>query len=379
MKLNLGSLILFLLSTLLCGEDFSHNFTLNNSTPYLQEPILLKLELKQTNHKIVLLFNFDLEKSEDYSFQRVDRKKEGKNHFAYREYTYLIYPLKTGKVKLNFKLKKRVTTDDSILYSYSGDRDNVKGLVEVDSDIALEPITIDVKPLPKGVEMVGDFKLDFKFKTHKTEAYRAIPFKLTLKGDGYPPKLKNILISDSNISIFKEEPIIKSTSSLKGTESTSIYSMAISNDKSFLLKKREIKGFNPKTDKTYTLSIPEQNFTVEKIEIDKLIDKEDSPKSAKMELSWINDFLSYILIFIAGYLTALTVKWQDKSKSTKEDRPLHNRIKNSKNARELLQILISEDNSTRFSRAIEELEDILYNGSRKDFKDIKMELEKEMN
>jgi len=267
MKRSLGSLLLILCSSLLFSEDFSYKFTVDKPHPYLKEAVILTLEIEQTNHDKVLFFNFDLKKSTAYTFQRVGIKEEGKNHFAYREYRYLVYPLKEGEVHLNFKLKKRVTTDDSILYSYSGDRDNVKGLVTVESDISLPPVSLTVKSLPKETELVGDFTLNYHLKTHHAKAYQAIPIQLEIKGQGYPPLLTHLLISESNISIFKEKPLIHSHATLEGTENTIQYSMAISNRKSFSLKERTIKAFSPKRQQSYLLTLPKQEFIIEYADI----------------------------------------------------------------------------------------------------------------
>jgi hypothetical protein len=50
---------------LLSAEDFTYDFHLDKQDPYLKEPVILTLDLKQTNHDIVLLFNFDLRKSDE--------------------------------------------------------------------------------------------------------------------------------------------------------------------------------------------------------------------------------------------------------------------------------------------------------------------------
>ena len=377
MKQSLGSLLLLLFySTIAWSEDFSHSFTVDNHQPYVKEAVLLKLEIKQTNHDKVLFFNFDLKKSPNYRFQRVAIQEQGKNHFAYRQYSYLIYPLKAGKINLNFKLQKRATTDEGISYSYSGDRDNVKGLETVDSDIPLAPISLDVKSLPKGTELVGNFKLQYQFKTHHAKAYQAIPFELKIKGHGYSPLLKNILLSESNITLFTEQPLIKSVSSIKGTENTISYSMALSNSKSFSLKERTIKAFNPKTQKSYTLTIPQQDFTIEPIEPSSLVDKEDFPKPLESDFSWLGNFFSYFIVFVAGYLTALALEMREKSKP-KTEHPLYRKIKKSKNAKELLQLLMA-NNQDAFKTTIEALENVIYNKSKTSFKSIKEVLETEI-
>jgi hypothetical protein len=134
---------------LLTAEDFTYEFHLDKQDPYLKEPVILTLDLKQTNHDIVLLFNFDLRKSDDYFFQRLDTKETDTHHNIQIHYVYLLYPLKAGEINISFDLMKKVTTDDSVAYSFSGDRDNIKGLVTTDTKITLPPLPLSVKKLPQ--------------------------------------------------------------------------------------------------------------------------------------------------------------------------------------------------------------------------------------
>ena len=368
-KSNLLLLILFIIP--LSAEDFSHKFTIDKNRPYLKEAVILTLELKQTNPNMVLLFSFDLEKSKNYTFRRVDIKEEDRYHSAYVKYSYLIYPLKEGDIQLKFKLQKRATTDESIAYSYSGDRDNVKGLITTDTDIQLPPITLNVKPLPQGTELIGDFKLKHKFKTHQAKVYQAIPFEVTIKGHGYPPLLKDI-IKEQNFTLFQERPIVKSIATIKGTENTIIYNMALSNNQDFILQKHTIKAFNPKTEKSYSLTLPQQSFKIQKVNPTKLLDKDNSPKPTKTDFSWLTNLFSYLIVFISGYLTALSFKWKRGTKRVKNE-PFKNRVKKCNSAKELIQLLMATD-SQKFKREIEELEKIIYGKSGKNFKELQREL-----
>jgi len=357
---------------ILHAEDFSYSVTTSHHTPYIKEPIFLTLEINQTNPQKVLFFNFDLVKSPSYSFQRVEAKEEGKHHYAHVKYSYLIYPLKAGRVEVALKLQKRVTTDDSIAYSYSGDRDNVRDLVTTDSDISLPNMLLEVKNLPVKAQLVGDFKLDYQINSHQAQVYQAIPFEITITGKGYPPLLKNIIPKEHNFTLFKEKPTIKSHASLRGTKNTINYSMALSHKENFQLKEIKIDAFNPKTKKSYTLIVPKQDFKIEPIEVATLIDKEDSPKPLRSDFEWVGNFFSYLIVFIAGYLTANLLKWQKRSDST-EATPLSKKIQHSKDEKELLTLLIATD-SQRFKIEIEALEQLIYNNGKSSFKTIQKKL-----
>ena len=179
--------------TLAYAGDFSYKFALSDTSPYLKEAVIMKLDLEQTDHSKVLLFKFSPKKSDDYEFYRLDMKEEDAYHAAKIHYTYLIYPKRTGEINITFDLIEMVTTDEKVAYSFSGDRDNVRGLNKKDIPIDLPPLKLNVKPLPEGTQIVGDFKLDYATKKKRANAYEPLPLTITIKGVGYPPVLKQLI------------------------------------------------------------------------------------------------------------------------------------------------------------------------------------------
>ena len=372
MKHSLGKIILFIVSfALLQAEDFSYKFHLDNIHPYVKEAVILTLDVNQTNHDIVLLFDFDIKQSDAYSFQRIGIEEIDAYHATQIRYTYLLYPLHSGDIIIDFTLTQKSTTDDSVAYSFSGDRDNIKGLVTKDTKIVLSSQILDVKPLPEGTLLVGDFTLDYTINKHKAKAYEALPFEVTIKGNGYPPMLHTIIPQDVNFTVFTEQPNIKNIADAKGSHSTVIYPMALSHGENFTLPKIALKAFNPKTQTTYTLSVPSQSFEIETVNKDTLIDKVDSPNMLTSDWSWVKTFLGYLVVFAAGYLTALSLKWQKKPKQ-KATHPLIKKIQDSKNTKMLLQLLMAHD-TQRFSTLIEKLEDSLYGDGKISLKKVKEE------
>jgi len=382
MRNNLGKIMkIFIVFSfvLLFAEDFAYEFKVSEQNPYVKEPITLTLDLNQTNHNIVLLFNFNLKRSDDYFFQRLDTKESDTHHNTQIHYVYLIYPLKSGDVKIGFDLVKKITTDDSVAYSFSGDRDNVKGLVTTDTEVIMPPFTLKVKELPKNVDLVGDFKLRYKFKTKEANAYEPIPFEVKIEGSGYPPLLDKLVKEDENFTLFSEKPIVKSLHSKSGTESSVSYFMALSANSSFELSPINIKVFDPKKEKSYVLSVPKQHFKISKVDVNTLVDKIDRPKPFVNDWSWLSDLLSYTLVFVAGYLAAISLKWKKrvlKHKFLEEDEVLtmmREKIKRCKDEKSLLQLLMASD-SKKFTKSIEKLESSLYGKSKTDLEKIKKSL-----
>ena len=378
MKHNLGNVLKFyvLLSlTLLLAEDFSYTMKVNTQSPYVKEPVLLTVDLNQSNHDIVLLLSFDLKESEAYSFQRLDAKETDSHHDAKVQYSYLLYPLKSGDISISFHLVKKVTNDESVAYSYSGDRDNVKGLVTVDTAVTLPPLRLQVKPLPAGTAIVGDFKMTSTLPKHQAKAFEPVPLQIEIKGKGYTPLISDLILQDINITLFQESPIVHAIQTKEGTESTVLYPLAFSHDRSFTLPSIEIQAFNPKTQKSYTLKAPAQKIEVVKEDTSLLLDKVDSPKAFSSDFSWLGTLLSYLVVFAAGYFSALTLKWRKKEKETGQSL-LQEKITACKDARSLLQLLMATD-SKKFSPIIESLEKGLYKNAKINLNKLKQSASKE--
>jgi len=377
MKKSLGRVgVLWVLMTAimaLYADGFDYKFTTNKNHPYVKEPIIMKLNIEQTDHSKVMLFKFDIKPSKKYEAYRLDTKDEDTHHSAKVEYTYLIYPLVAGTIEINFDLLQMVTTDEKVAYSFSGDRDNTRGLTKTDIPISLPPLKISAKPLPKDTTLVGDFKLTYSIKTKKVKAYEPIPITISIKGHGYPPLLKEILPKSESYRVFTGENQIKTIRSKSGTYSTITYPLALSAKESFELKPIKIKAFDPKSEKSYYLTTRKESFDIEKVAQDKLIDKIDSPKSMHYDWSWVTTLVSYIVVFVAGFLSAKSIKWTPKGRETAKIDSFREEIESTESPKELLALLISTD-AAKYRDSIEKLENSIYRKKRISLRDIKREV-----
>ncbi|MEA3418352.1 MAG: hypothetical protein U9Q90_03045 [Campylobacterota bacterium] len=378
MKNSLGDIVirLFIIlfsMSLVSAEDFTYKFTLDKENPYVKEPVIMTLDLVQTNHDKVMLFKFTPRQSKDYEFHRLDIKEEDAYHAAKVHYTYLIYPLRSGDINITFDLIEMVTTDEKVAFSFSGDRDNVRGLNKTDIPINLPPLKLKVKALPKGTLLVGDFALSHTIKKHEAKAHEPLSFTVTVKGKGYPPILNSIIPDKGNYTIFKEKPVVKSVKSQKGTINTVTYPIALSAKQSFELDPVKIKAFDPQREKSYELTIPGQDFAISQPDLTTLVDQIDSPRPIHTDWSRLVTLLGYIVVFIAGFLTAKSVQWRPKMVPGTIENDLAEKIKSIDDPKELLALLMATD-VKRYKAVIEKLESSLYGKKKISLSSIKKEL-----
>lgn len=359
MKTNHGNLIaIFFLIFIpfLQAEDFKYNLSVDNKQPFVKEGIVLKVDFSQTNHDIVLMFDFDILKSDSYDFKRVHAREDDIHHDTKASYIYLLYPLKDGDLDIKFKLTKKVTTDASVAYSFSGDRDNVKGLVTTDTKIDLAPLKLSVKKLPPKTMLVGNFKLTYSIKKKDALAYEPINMQVIIKGKGYPPKFEQFPLVGDDFKLFSDKPLSTIGIVDNDINSKTTYSLALSATKSFILNEVFIKAFNPKTKNTYFLKIPKQNFEIKQLQRQELVDKVDNPKE---EQSYLKPFLYFLVVFLAGFISGYFFKLK-REKLTDETKKDIKVKKHNCRTKEALHKMLLSNNDKKYKKVIKECEKSLY-------------------
>ncbi|MBA1420780.1 MAG: BatD family protein [Epsilonproteobacteria bacterium] len=375
MKTTLGRVTLLLMGfffLLLHAEDFNYTIAVNKQDVYLKEPVLLSVDLNQTNPDTILLFHFQINPSKDYKIVQLQAKYDDTFHHLKHHNLYEIFPLHTGDINVTFSLVKRVTDIDKVRYFSSGDRDDFKKLETSDSLISLPAVELHVKPLPKEVKLVGDFTLDYTIDSHTVKAFSPVSWKVTLKGKGYPPLIKDLIPTSPDYKTFTEKPLVNTISTPEGMINRVSYLFALSAQKSYTLPTITIKAFSPTTHKTYMLNIPKQHFEVQSVDKTTLVDSYDSPAPRHIDWSWLLTAFKYLFVFFVGYFTAYALRWKRKNVQ-KNDHPLVEKIDEANTEKKLLQVLMSHEEGKHFATVIEKLEASLYGENKTPLKTLKKE------
>ncbi|CAA6803171.1 MAG: Unknown protein [uncultured Sulfurovum sp.] len=363
-------LTFFFIVNVLYANDIAYSFHVSNEKPYEKEAIFLEVNLTQVDQSKVMLFKFSLKDSIEYKFHQVGFKEHEKYHDLRHEYTYLVYPKKSGKVLLEFEMRKSITDDDKVAYSISGDRDNVKGLEKEDIAVALKPLILEVKALPMGIDIVGNFTFEHTLDKIKTEAFEPINLKVELKGKGFLSSF-NLLEKSNSYRLFTQSPKFKTFHTKVGSSSSLKWDYAVSSENSFTLPSILLKAFNPQTQKIYDLSMPSYIVEVEKVDVSSLLDNEDYPARAKgIDWSFWSWAFSYVVVFVAGLLMPRDFFKKQKHVMQSKEAILSAKIKSTKTHKGLLDILLLENNMN-FSKAIKALEGVVYNNEKTSLSKIK--------
>ncbi|MEO1954197.1 MAG: BatD family protein [Campylobacterales bacterium] len=220
-------------------------------------------------------------------------------------------------------------------------------------------LDIDVKPLPKGVKYIGDFKISVdvdKITINKNE-----PLNLTLNivGDGNLEDIQSFKPSIDGVTVYDEKIIIK------GNKLTQ--KMAFVSDNDFIIKPFVLKYFDIKTKKVKVIKTKEIKVTVTGTKVkENLVVKKDTTLNAKAKPNivvkkGISNTIA-VVIFIFGLLVGIGIMLLKPFKIDKNTKKKFD-IKNEKLL--LIKLLPFKDD-VEVKNIIDTLESNIYSVEKKD-------------
>ena len=364
MKKNLGSLLFFfLLNTLHASPLCDYYFDVSTETPFVKEGVEITFITAQKDKSAVMFYALTPKKNANFELHFIKKEEvQGGYHDKTVRYSYLLYPLKAGEFSLSFDFKVSQASDKSMEVFASGNRDVIKPMMTDETDIALKPLHFKVKETPHDVSLYGDYTLQMHASKQEISPFDTFNVTYTITGKGYPSSLKTILPKSEGVEQFLEVEKMKN--------GTQVFHYAFSANKDFNIPAPTLLAFSPEKNKKYMLTTETLSVKVNQPAVKEILDSKNSlPNTA---LNWEN-FISYInsvLLFLAGYLIAKLNPLQYLVKKQPSQNPLHQKIKDCKDEKSLLKLLLSE-NSQDFKGAISTLEACIYHGEKASFKKIK--------
>jgi len=381
MKKNLGriTLILFLLYSVLEANNLAtYKLSTNKSNPFVKEAVVVTFEALQKDHTDNMMFTLEPKKSNDYQIILLSKKNDVKQkHYAHTLFTYLLFPLKPGKIAVHFDLTIRTASDSAIAQSVVDDHDDSIGVNTHDTRIVIKPLMLQVKKLSKDAALVGDFSLKEKIKQTTINQYQSVNIIYTLEGEGYENRSFQPIHKIDGVTMFFETNTIYAKATKNGYKIKREYIYALSAKKSFTIPSIDIKAFSPKKRKYYTLHTDKHDIHVTKIDTSKLLDNEESPQTKSiLNIEKIKEYLIYIFLFILGYISAKLQPFTIKKRKT--DSKELAAVKKAQTAKELLFVIINNHLENSFADEVALLEDMVYNNTNHTFSTIKNKIIKRL-
>lgn len=360
MKSTLGKIILvFLLFTIPIFASTSladYKLTTNKKSIHIKEPLIITFRAKQKDHNDNMFFSFHILKSPDYEVKLLHKTtKDNGYHNSTATFEYILFPLQTKTLHINFDFVIRTASDQAVKQSYVDDHDDSVGIRTNNTKIVLKPLIIKVKKLDKKVDLVGDFTLNSTIDATQIDQYGAVNLHYTLKGTGYKEPTLNLLNEKiKDVTVFSKVKDNYSKLTKKGYIINTEYIYALSAKNNFTIPALSLEVYSPTKHNYYTLHTKAYAIEVKKIETTKLIDKIEAPKADNfLNIEALKEFFIYLLIFVSGFLAA---KLSQKEFTTKSKKVQFEDIKNTKSAKELLSVLIMNYQDRGLKEYISKLE-----------------------
>jgi hypothetical protein len=357
-KLSLLFLGLFLPMGLIAQQLAHYNLVSSTNKPYIKEAVEITFTAEQTDNTDVMFFFLEPKKSKYYKIILLKKEAEelGYHHKKTRFY-YLLFPLKSGKVTVDFDFVIKVASDEAVAQVYEGSRDNVKWIETQNTHISLQPLQLQVKNIDKNVSLVGDFTIHSKIDKTVVDAYEGINLKYFLKGVGYDDFSLDFLHLNKDIEVFEDITKHYNKATKDGFEIQQEYAYVILAQKDFEIPQQKILCFSPKQKRYYTLTTKAYKIKVNTINPEEILDTKESPEQTNIIDKRFIDIFLYLLIFLAGYFSAKIPLPVFKKKIA----PLYADINNTKTPKELLFILSNNYlHYQELEKIRQELETIVY-------------------
>ncbi len=348
MKRILGSLLLIFLH-LQASNLETHKIDISTHKPYIKEGVKISSTLIQEDSSQTMFFEFSPKKSKDYDLILIKNENIPLSSMKKKSiFEYIIYPLHEGEISIKFDFIVKQATDEDMRSDFTIGQYQTSSLRTTDTKIDIEPIIINVKSPPQKVDLIGDYKLDFSIDKESIKSSEQLNISYHIKGEGYPKeKIPPLISKIEGVHYF--EDIINNSSQ---TNLDISYNYAILSKKNFKIPAINIKCFDPKKEILYSLKTKTKNIKVQKIDISKIVDKEDSYPNKKFQWRDLIPYINYILIFFAGFITNNIISRYKKS--IKKPNNIEEEIEQTKTTKELLQLLISKTDP-KFEQYIEKL------------------------
>jgi hypothetical protein len=326
------------------AEAFIFTLKADKSEAYIGEPINVVFTFKKHLDIKLAEANFDTPTFHDF-WAKPMKKEPAAIEGAYQVYRihYLLFAQKEGNITI-----EPGRMDAGIMQTRKRDFFNFERVKW--KSLFSNEIVIDVKPLPAGADIYGDFKMSVTVDKQKTKANEPVNLTVTIKGIGNVDDIEEYKLDIKDAIVYADKPQRKIYTNNKEELGEFTQKFAIVSDRNFTIEPLEFTFFSSEEKevkhlkseqfdievtassiKTQTAKLEKKEQAVEAIPKTKII--YDKASQTKLILFTLGGFL-------LGVLSMFLYSMPKRGKKEHSELPLAKRIKKSKNDKELLALLL---------------------------------------
>ncbi len=228
----------------------------NKSEIYLGEPLLVKLYYQEQMGVDVMSFKYQDPTFSAFFAQRIAKEKSYlKKGYTVHELNYLLIAKEIGKSLLEpveVKVAERATHE-----AFGGALSGVPQWHKIQSK-ALE---VEVKPLPKSYDLLGNYKLDTQLDSQEIQANKPVNLTIEITGEGSLADFEDIHFEIDGVTVYENDAKIETK--LVGETLQSYYTKhyAFISEQPFEIPMVERVAFDYNNKRSYVLK--SQSYKIE--------------------------------------------------------------------------------------------------------------------
>ncbi len=244
------------------ARDKSVQFTLklDKKEAYVGEPIIAELVLKLRRNLGIVDYSFTPPKFEGFWVKQIksghSEYLEEQGLYLVKKLRYLLLPQKPGVLHIApaiFKYAIPEHTTDTFGFSITAPR--WKSVISNSASVV-------AKPLPKPVDLVGDFNITIKVDKTKAKPNEPINVDVVIEGKGNLENLDKIPLEISGVTLYEDKPKVKEQVKKDGLYARFEQHFSIIADHSFAIPPLSIDYFSLKDKKLKKLTTKKIDITI---------------------------------------------------------------------------------------------------------------------
>ncbi len=348
-------------------EAFIFELSTDKSEVYMGEPINVLFTFKKHLSIDMAEANFNAPNFNNFWAKPTPKiPAEIEGEYMVYKIRYLIFPQKSGNITIDSGRMDAGIMQKRSRDFFSFERVKWKSLFS-------NNLTVKVNPLPQGVDIYGNFKLDAKVDKLKTKANEPVNLTITIKGVGNIDDIEPYKLDIKDAIVYADKPEKKVYTNNKEELGEFTQKFAIVSDRNFTINPLEFKFFDSNDKEVKLLISREFKIEVEqsmiKTQTAKLEKSDNTPKIVETKIVYDKASKTKLILFtiggfLAGVLSAFLLKYPWKKREV-DELPLARKVKNSKSDKALLSLLLPYSNkSKKMKNLVRELEENIYEGKR---------------
>ncbi len=362
------------------SSDYDLQINVNKKDVYVGEDILFTLIFKYKQSAQIVDLNFYKPNFDGFWSKELqsNNKQSTQGEYIVQELNYLLFPQQSGSLSISpLRIDTVVASGSNRNYGFFGS----SGTKSI--PVYSNKISLDVKPLPQDIKLIGDFKINATVNKQTINSGDAVSFKLTIEGRGNVDDISEIKLDIPKAAIY-DNPSTKEFN-IKNSNYGGIYSKTYSivAQENITIPSVSLRYFDKETKsikviKTKTFDIKVNNVVkkISKLEVAPLPTSKETIKEkivTKTITTSDNQKLIFFLLgmILMGVIISIYNILKNKNFKSKDDMPLIKQIKKTNTSVQLLKIIVVYIN---INNTLDKLIYKLEQTNESDFKEIKKEI-----